>query len=74
MLNRNKLIRALMLEEKGKSQMKIHDLRQVIADLADWSWEDPRVVHLLLEMGKKRAQRKAHKPGWWRKYISPSTS
>ncbi len=69
-LTRNKLIRALMLEEKGKSQMKIHDLRQVIADLADWMWDDPAVTHLLLEMGKKRAQRNVNKPSWWKEFIS----
>jgi hypothetical protein len=68
-LTRNQMIRALMLEEQGKSEMKIHDLRQVLADLSDWIWKDPRVILLLLDMGKKREKRRVNKPKWWEQYL-----
>jgi hypothetical protein len=69
-LTRNKMIRALMLEEKGKSEAKIHDVRQIIADLSDWLWQDSEAIHLLLSMGKARQKRGVAKENWWKQYIN----
>jgi hypothetical protein len=68
-LTRNKMIRALMLEEKGKSETKIHDMRQHIADLSDWLWQDPGAMKLLLDMGKAREKRGVMKVMWWKRHV-----
>lgn len=55
--NIKELVSALTIAEKGKSSIKVGDMREAIGKLADMMEADPNVTALLIKLGKSRKKK-----------------
>ena len=51
------IVRHLAKEEKGLSEVKIGDIREIVAILSDMVYLNPVVISVLLKNGEKRFKR-----------------
>jgi hypothetical protein len=56
-MNIRELASAIAKRESGKSNVKIGDIREIIAILADYIVEDPDLLVVMLEHGIKRLKK-----------------
>ncbi len=53
------LVSALCKAEKGKSEIRVGDMREAIAKLSDLMYENPEIADMLIKNGKARAKGRA---------------
>jgi len=54
-------ILGLMQTEKGKSQIKRGDMKQIVGIIADSFQDNPQYLRLMLQLGEQRKSRKKKK-------------